>query len=75
MYSSDKLCDLGVLLKNTFKFRKNIFKQKSRTAIGTKFAPPYSILSMAELVEESILRKAGFKSHLWQGYIDDIFLL
>ena len=53
--SSDMICDLAeVVLKN------NIFEFGRRTAIGTKFAPPYSILFMVEL-EEEILRKAEFK--------------
>ena len=49
-------------------------KQKRGTAIGTKFAPPYSILFMAEL-EEEILQKAEFKPYLWWRYIDDVFFL
>ena len=53
---------------------KKTLKQKRETAIGTKFAPPYSILFMAEL-EEEILRKAEFKPYLWWMYIDDIFFL
>ena len=52
--SSDTLCDLAevVLKNNIFKFGKKTLKQKRGTAIGTKFAPPYSILFMAELEEE-----------------------
>ena len=53
---------------------KKTIKQKRATAIGTKFAPHYSILFMAEL-EEEILGKAEFKSYLWWRYIDDIFFL
>ena len=47
-------------------------KQKRGTSIGTKFAPPYSILFMAELKEE-VLQKIDFKPYLWWRYIDDIF--
>ena len=74
--SSDTLCDLAevVLKNNFFKFDKKTLKQKRGTGIGTKFAPPYSILFMAEL-EEEILQKAEFKSYLWWRYIDDIFFL
>ena len=74
--SSDTLCDLAevVLKDNVFKFGKKILKEKRGTAIGTKFAPPYSILFMAELGEE-ILRKVEFQAYLWWGYIADIFLL
>ena len=47
-------------------------KQKRATAIGTKFAPPYSILFMAEL-EEEILSGVELKPYLWWRYTDDIF--
>ena len=74
--STDTLCDLAevVLKNNIFKFSKKIFKQKRGTAIGTKFAPPYSILFMAVL-EEAILKEADFKPYLWSRYIDDICFL
>ena len=41
--SSDALCDIAevVLKNNFFKFGKKTLKQKTGTAIGTKFAPPY----------------------------------
>ena len=63
---SDALIDLAevVLKNNIFKFSEKTLKQKRGTAIETKFAPPYSILFMAEL-EEEILRKAEFKLYLW----------
>ena len=63
--SSDTLCNLAevVLKNNIFKFGKKTSKQKRGIAIGTKFAPPYSILFMAEL-EEEILRKVEFKPYL-----------
>ena len=74
--SSDTLCDLAevVLKNNVFKFGKKALKQKRGTAIGTKFAPPYSILFRAQL-EEQILQKTEFKPHLWWRYIGDIFFL
>ena len=74
--SSDTLCGLAevVLKNNIFKFGKKTLKQKRGTAIGTKFAPPYGILFMAELKDE-FLRKAQFKPYLWWSYIDDIFFL
>ena len=52
--SSDTLCDLVevVLKNNIFRFGKKTLKQKRGTAIGTKFAPPSSILFMAELEDE-----------------------
>ena len=39
-------------------------KQKRGTAVGTKFAPPYSILFMAEL-EKEILSEIELKPYLW----------
>ena len=45
---------------------------KRRTAIGTKFALPYSILFMAEL-EEEIIKESECKPYLWWKCIDDIF--
>ena len=41
---------VDIVLKNKyFQFLDKTFKQKRGTAIGTKFAPPYSILFMADL--------------------------
>ena len=59
---------------NIFTFGKKTLKQKRGTAIGTKFAPPYSILFMAEL-EEKIIKESEYKPYLWWWYIDDIFFL
>ena len=52
--SSDALAELVeiVLKNNIFEFDEKIFKQKRGTAIGTKFAPPYAILFMADLEEK-----------------------
>ena len=63
--SSDTLCDLAevVLKNNIFKFGEKTLKQKRGAANGTKFAPPYSILFMAEL-EDEIRGKAEFKPYL-----------
>ena len=63
-----------VLKNNVFTFGKKTLKQIRGTAIGTKFAPPYSILFMAEL-EEEILREVELKPYLWWRFIDDIFFI
>ena len=63
-----------VLKNNVFTFGKKTLKQLRGTAIGTKFAPPYSTLFMAEL-EEGILKEVELKSYLWWWYIDDIFFI
>ena len=50
-----------VVLKNTvFTLGKKTLKQSRGTAIGTKFAPPYSMLFMAGL-EEEILNEVELK--------------
>ena len=59
---------------NIFTFGKKILKQKQGTAIGTKFAPLYSILFMAELKEE-IIKESEYKPYLRWRYIDDIIFL
>ena len=61
-----------VLKNNIFTFKEKSLKQKRGTAIGTKFAPPYSILFMVVL-EEEILSKIELEPYLWWRYIDDIF--
>ena len=52
-----------VLKTNNFTFTEKSLKQKWGTAIGTKFAPPYSIMFMAEL-EEEILSEIELKPYL-----------
>ena len=63
-----------MLKSNIFTFGEKTLRQKRETAIGTKFAPPYSILFMAEL-EEEIIKESEYKPYLWWQYIDDIFFL
>ena len=71
--SSDTLTELAevVLKNNIFEFDEKTFKQKRGTAIGTKFAPPYAILFMANL-EEKMLEGFEKKPMIWWRYIDDI---
>ena len=57
-----------------FTFGKTTLKQKRGTAIGTRFAPPYSIVYMLEL-EEEIIKESVYKPYLWWRHIDDIFFL
>ena len=63
-----------VLKNNIFTFMEKTLKQNRGATIGTKFAPPYSILFMGEL-EKKILSKIELKPYLWWRYIDDIFFL
>ena len=74
--SSDTLIELAeiVLKNNFFEFDQKTFKQVRGTAIGTKFAPPYAILFMADL-EEKILNAFEEKPMIWWRDIDDIFFI
>ena len=63
-----------VLKNNIFSFKEKTLRQNWGTAIGTKFAPSYSISFMAKL-EEEILSEIELKPYLCWGYIDDIFFL
>ena len=74
--STDTIIVLAeVVLKNKIiTFGEKTLKQKRGTAIVTKFAPPHSILFIAEL-EEKIIKESEFKPSLWWRYIDDIFFL
>ena len=72
--SSDTLIELAeiVLKNNFFEFDQKTFKQVHRTAIRTKFAPPYAILFIADL-EEKTLNAFEEKPMIWWRYIDNIF--
>ena len=65
--SSDTLAELAeiVLRNNIFESDKKIFKQKRGTAIGTKFAPSYAILFMADLEEKML--EIFEKEKQWSG--------
>ena len=72
--STDIIIDLAeVVFKNKiFTFGKKTLKQKRGTAIGTKLAPPNSILFMAEL-EEEVIKESEYKPYRRWMYMDDIF--
>ena len=74
--SSDTLTELAevVLKKNIFEFDEKTFKQKRGTAIGTKLAPPYAILFMADF-EKKMLESFEKKPMIWWRYIDDEFFI
>ena len=71
--TSVELADI-VLKNNYFQFFDKTFKQKRGTAIETKFAPPYSILFMADS-EERLQSDIDLKLYIWWRYIDDVFLI
>ena len=70
----DELAELVLKNNLVFNFNEKTLKKERGTSIGTKFAPPYSILFMAEL-EEKIIEIVGNKPYLWWRYIDDIFFI
>ena len=63
-----------VLKNNFFEFNDEVKRQKSGTAIGTKFAPPYACIFMDE-VETEFLKSEELQPCLWLRYIDDIFFI
>ena len=69
--STDPLCELTeiVLKNNIFEFNEKTCRQLRGTAIGTKMAPPYAILFLAEL-EEAFLQTCEYKPEAWYHYID-----
>ena len=71
--STDTLVELAelVLKNNYFEHNGNTYKQKRGTAIGTKFAPSYAIITMGKF-ETKALRNAVLKPLFWWRFIDDI---
>ena len=74
--STDTLVELAecVLKNNIFEHDGRYYHQKQGTAIGTKMAPPYAILFLAEL-EERLLANSDLKPTVWWRYIDDVFMI
>ena len=62
-----------VLKNNLFEFDSKFYKQKSGTAIGTKFAFPYVCIFL-DHIETEFLKKQDIKPWFWKRFIDDIFL-
>ena len=63
-----------VLNNNMFELSSKAYQQKSGTAIGTKFAPPYGCIYMVG-IEEKFLQKQSKKPLIWFRDIDDIFFV
>ena len=68
-----RLADL-VLKNNMFQFNNKFYLQNQGTAMGTKMAPSYAILYMANF-EQHALTTYRLRPKLWIRYIDDIFLI
>ena len=66
---------LGIVLEqNYFQFADKMYHQVQGTAMGTKMAPSYANIFMAEL-EERLLDNYPIKPLLWKRYIDDILCI
>jgi hypothetical protein len=63
-----------ILTKNNFTFDKKNYLQVQGTAMGTKMAPSYANIFMAEL-EEEFLSTQIHKPLFYKRYIDDIFFI
>ena len=74
--STDDLVKMaGFVLENSyFEFNGDVKKQISGTAIGTKFAPPYTCIFMDEL-ETKFLQSQSLQPLVWFRYIKDIFFI
>ena len=73
---SDSLMHLleYVLTKNNFDFNDKHYLQVGGTAMGTRVAPSFANLFMAEF-EERFVYNYPTQASLWLRYIDDIFLI
>ena len=63
-----------VLTHNYFQFADHMYHQVQGTAMGTRMAPAYANLFMADL-EEKLLADYPTKPILWKRYIDDILYI
>lgn len=63
-----------VLTMNVFKFAGQVYLQKRGTAMGTRMAPSYANLFMADL-ENGFLASREKAPLLWKRFIDDIFMI
>lgn len=63
-----------VLTKNYFQFDDRMYHQVQGTAMGTKMAPAYANIFMAEL-EEKLLQDYHTQPVIWKRYIDDVFCI
>ena len=72
----EDVCQLSkfILENNVFSINDKLFLHVCGTAIGTRMAPCYANIFMAEL-EENILSGYPYKPLAYYGYIDDIFII
>ena len=63
-----------ILENNYFEFDGKVYKQKLRTAIGTKFAPSFANIFMSQL-EVKMIGECDLGPWFWWRYLDDIFFI
>ena len=63
-----------VIKQNYFQFADKMYHQVQGTAMGTKMAPSYANIFMAEL-EEQLLANYPIEPALWKRFIDDILCI
>ena len=63
-----------VLTHNYFRFGDRLYLQTRGTAMGSRMAPQYANLFMADL-EQRFLQTQPLKPFLYLRYINDIFLI
>ena len=63
-----------VLKNNFFEFNRDVKRQKSWAAIGTKFAHPYACIFM-DAIKAEFLTSQYLQPFLWLRYLDDIFFI
>ena len=63
-----------ILEHNYYSFSDNFYLQTKGTAMGTRMAPQYAIIFMADL-EEKVLNQTHNQPRLYLRYIDDIFMI
>ncbi|XP_073172201.1 uncharacterized protein KIAA0930 homolog isoform X4 [Lepidochelys kempii] len=68
-----EFCDF-VLTHNYFTFEDNVYLQISSSAMGTRMAPQYANIFMADL-EQRFLSSRPLTPLLYLRYIDDIFII
>ena len=61
-----------VLNNNIFEFNSKAYRQKSGTAMGTKFSPPCACIYE---VKQKFIETQSKKPLIWLRYIDDIFFI
>ena len=63
-----------ILTNNIFEFNGEIYRQLFGVAMGTKVAPTFANLFMADL-EERFLRDEPTRPLIWKRFIDDIYVI